>query len=229
MGDVQTGKTYGPLLLLLSLLTLVTGFVDAVSFLKYGHVFVANMTGNIVFLGFAVAGAPAISISGSLIALGAFLCGAALGGRLGLRFASHRGNLISVATSIKFVLIVLAAIAATVVPSQAFAVLAPLGISMGIQNAMARRLAMPDLTTTVLTLTITGIAADSSLAGGTNPRLARRIGSVLTMFVGAFLGGWIVLHANVTYALSIAATIVAVAGILAYVTGRNAPAWVRPE
>jgi len=229
MGDVQTGKTYGPLLLLLSLLTLVTGFVDAVSFLKYGHVFVANMTGNIVFLGFAVAGAPAISISGSLIALGAFLCGAALGGRLGLRFASHRGNLISVATSIKFVLIVLAAIAATVVPSQAFAVLAPLGISMGIQNAMARRLAMPDLTTTVLTLTITGIAADSSLAGGTNPRLARRIGSVLTMFVGAFLGGWIVLHANVTYALSIAAAIVAVAGILAYVTGRNAPAWVRPE
>ncbi|HEY5258415.1 MAG TPA: YoaK family protein [Candidatus Baltobacteraceae bacterium] len=229
MGDVQTGKTYGPLLLLLSLLTLVTGFVDAVSFLKYGHVFVANMTGNVVFLGFAIAGAPGISISGSLIALAAFLCGAVLGGRLGLRFASHRANLISVATSIKFVLIVVAAIAAAAVPSQAFAVLAPLGISMGIQNAMARRLAMPDLTTTVLTLTITGIAADSSLAGGTNPRLARRIGSVLTMFVGAFLGGWIVLHTNVTDALSIAAAIVAVAGILAYITGRNAPAWVRPD
>ena len=37
---------------------LVTGLVDAFSYLVLGHVFVANMTGNVVFLGFAIAGAP---------------------------------------------------------------------------------------------------------------------------------------------------------------------------
>ena len=37
-------------------LTAVTGLVDAVSYLALGHVFTANMTGNVVFLGFALAG-----------------------------------------------------------------------------------------------------------------------------------------------------------------------------
>lgn len=49
---------------------------------------------------------------------------------------------------------------------------------MGFRNATIRQLKVPDLTTTVLTLTITGIAANSSLAGGANPNWARRIGSV---------------------------------------------------
>ena len=59
---------------------------------------------------------------------------------------------------------------------------------MGIRNATIRKLAVPDLTTTVLTLTVTGLAADSSLAGGGNPRWQRRAGSVIAMFVGAGLG-----------------------------------------
>jgi len=42
---------------------------------------------------------------------------------------------------------------------------------MGTRNAAVRKLAIPDLTTTVLTLTISGIGADSSLANGNNPRL----------------------------------------------------------
>src|SRR5205085_8524906 len=65
-------------------------------------------------------------------------------------------------------------------------------LAMGLRNATERKLAVPDLTTTVLTLTITGLAADSSLAGGTNPRWQRRIASILLMFVGAFAGGLIV-------------------------------------
>ena len=46
----------GPLPPLLLALTLVTGLVDAASYVNLGHVFVANMTGNVVFLGFAIAG-----------------------------------------------------------------------------------------------------------------------------------------------------------------------------
>ncbi len=40
-----------------------------------------------------------------------------------------------------------------------------LGAGYGVQNATARRLTVGDLTTTVLTLTLTGIAADSWLGG----------------------------------------------------------------
>jgi hypothetical protein len=47
---------------------------------------------------------------------------------------------------------------------------------------------VPDLTTTVLTLTITGIAADSSLAGGDNPRVGYRLGAIFLMLVGAASG-----------------------------------------
>src|ERR1700737_808294 len=69
------------LLPLLLVMTVVTGVVDAVSILRLGHVFVANMTGNIVFLGFALAGASGFSVVASLVALGAFLAGAGVGGR----------------------------------------------------------------------------------------------------------------------------------------------------
>jgi uncharacterized membrane protein YoaK (UPF0700 family) len=73
---------------------------------------------------------------------------------------------------------------------QLFAVIAFTGIAMGFRNATVRRVGMPDLTTTVLTLTITGLAADSSLAGGTNPRWQRRIASILLMLTGAAAGGF---------------------------------------
>ncbi|HKW40288.1 MAG TPA: DUF1275 family protein, partial [Gemmatimonadales bacterium] len=51
-----------------------------------------------------------------------------------------------------------------------------------------RTLAVPDLTTTVLTLTLTGLAAESSLAGGAHPRVRRRVAAVASMFVGAAVG-----------------------------------------
>ena len=63
------GARHGPLPPLLLGLTLVTGLVDAFSYLVLGHVFVANMTGNVVFLGFALVGAPGFSIGASAVAL----------------------------------------------------------------------------------------------------------------------------------------------------------------
>ena len=50
-------------------MTAVTGLVDAVSFLSLGHVFTANMTGNIVLLAFATAHVSGLSIARSLTAL----------------------------------------------------------------------------------------------------------------------------------------------------------------
>ena len=71
---------HGPLPALLLLLTIVTGLVDAASILALGRVFVANMTGNVVFVGFALAGAPGFSLAGSIFALIGFLVGALGGG-----------------------------------------------------------------------------------------------------------------------------------------------------
>src|ERR1700734_711634 len=71
-----------PLVITLAALTVVSGFIDAVSFLGLGHVFTANMTGNVVLLGFAAAGAPGFSMGASLCALGFFVAGALVGGRL---------------------------------------------------------------------------------------------------------------------------------------------------
>src|SRR6202012_5299344 len=87
----RTGR-HGPLPPLLVSMTLVTGLVDAFSYLVLGHVFVANMTGNVVFLGFALAGAPGFSIAASLVALAAFAAGAVIGGRIVARYGHHRGR-----------------------------------------------------------------------------------------------------------------------------------------
>jgi uncharacterized membrane protein YoaK (UPF0700 family) len=177
------------LLFSLMLLTFVTGLVDAASVLGLGRVFTANMTGNVVFLGLALGGAADLSIPASLVALAGFLFGAAVGGRLTRSDALRALRLV---LALEIVLLLVAAGVAAVaderqtVPRGALLVL--LSVPMGLQNAAVRRLAVPDLTTTVLTLTLTGIAADSPLAGGTNPRLLRRVGAVLVMLAGAFIG-----------------------------------------
>jgi uncharacterized membrane protein YoaK (UPF0700 family) len=182
--------------LALMALTVVTGLIDAVSFLGLGHVFTANMTGNVVFLGFAVMGADGLSIPRSLTSLIAFLIGAMLGGRLGVAMAagSRRRWLLIVAV-VEAVLLFAAALAsvgfdiASGTPAtRLYAVIILTAVAMGLRNATVRRLAIPDMTTTVLTLTLTGLAADSSLAGGNNPRLGRRVASVLLMFAGAAIG-----------------------------------------
>jgi len=157
-------------------MTGVTGLVDAVSFLSLGHVFTANMTGNVVLLAFATAHVSGLSIARSLTALVAFLVGAILGGRLMAR--SSADSQIRFAAQ-AFLLEVAFLFAASLCgigyrgdllehSFQPFALIALTALAMGTRNAAVRKLAIPDLTTTVLTLTITGIGADSSLANGNN-------------------------------------------------------------
>ena len=201
----------------LVLLTVTTGMVDAVSFLKLGHVFVANMTGNVAFLGFAAAGYRGISASGSVVAMLAFLAGAYAGGRLAARSASP-ARLLANATIVKVVLalagVVIVATAVVVENTPAaYALIAVLALALGVQNAAARRLAVPDFTTTVLTLTMTGIAAD--FGSGESPKLARRFVSVASMFLGALIGAVLVLHGPLLYAVIAIAALFAVSAVLA--------------
>jgi uncharacterized membrane protein YoaK (UPF0700 family) len=187
---------YDSLVVALIALTFTTGLIDAVSYLGLGRVFTANMTGNVVLLGFAAVGVPGLSVTRSLIALGGFLVGAACGGRLGTVMASAtRCRWLLTAAIAEAALIFAAALASLrfdvdsgTPVNRLYAVIALTAVAMGLRNATVRRLAVPDLTTTVLTLTLTGLAADSSLAGGNNPRSLRRIFSVIAMFGGAAIG-----------------------------------------
>ncbi|MEE1786393.1 YoaK family protein [Streptomyces sp. SP17BM10] len=212
---------HGPLVPLLLVLTVVTGVVDAVSYLALGHVFVANMTGNVVFLGFALAGAPNLSATASLAALAAFLVGALAGGRLADRLPEHRGRLLRAAVVAQTALVVVGTVLAAVVGHTAdpvrYTLIGLLALAMGGQNAVVRSLKVPDLTTTVLTMTITALAADRS-----GPR---RLASAVWMLAGALVGAVLVLHANVPTALALAsALLLAVAAVL-HRPSRTTPPW----
>jgi len=220
----------GPLPLLLLILTFVTGLVDAVSYLKLDHVFVANMTGNIVFLGFAVAGAQDFSAPASLAAIAGFLVGASAGGRLGSTMGEHRGRLLAMAMLVKVLLVGAALVVAVVVADLdnqvlRYALIILLALAMGVQNATARRLAVADLTTTVLTLTLTGLAADSTFAGGSNPRPGRRLMATLAMFLGAAVGAYFVLHIGVAPVLALTLALLALNGVVSYRAWSSTEAW----
>ncbi len=221
---------HGPLPPVLISMTLVTGLVDAFSYLVLGHVFVANMTGNVVFLGFALAGAPGFSVGASLAAMAAFAVGALAGGWLGAWHGDHRGRLHSSAAAVQAVFLAIAVVlaaAGSLSPGYRYGLIAALGISMGLQNASARKLAVPDLTTTVLTLTITGIAADSALGAGGGSKAGRRLLSVVTMLAGAFAGAVLIRHAQAWWPLLIALVVILAGATATYLLGKSGPAWVR--
>ena len=106
---------------------------------------------------------------------------------------------------------------------------------MGIQNAVARRLAVPDLTTTVLTMTLTGIAADVRAKDHGLAGLGRRVLAVATMFAGAACGALLVLHASATAALGLAVGLLAIVTAGATLAARRPGSWradrraVRPK
>ena len=185
-------------------LTFITGLIDAVSFISLGHVFTANMTGNIVLLGFAVGGATGLSAARSGTSLLAFMAGALFGGMINVR---HSGwtqmRLLKRAIVIEAALLLIASSFAAsagtkteISPGLTYGLIALMALAMGFRNAVVKKLAVPDFTTTVLTLTVTGIASDSSLAGGANPRWRTRVTAVITMFAGAVTGA-LLLHYGV--------------------------------
>jgi uncharacterized membrane protein YoaK (UPF0700 family) len=208
------------LVVTLGALTVVSGFIDAVSFLGLGHVFTANMTGNVLLLGFPWAGAPGLSFAASLCALGAFAVGAVAGGRLASLVEPVR-NLLLVAMIVEAACTATAAVVAGTAPAVGsgwprYTIISLLAVSVGLRNSAVRRVGVPDMPTTVLTTALTDLASNSLLAGGTNPhpRLART--TILCMFGGALVGAVLVLHAGPAWALGVAAGIVTAATVFLY-------------
>jgi uncharacterized membrane protein YoaK (UPF0700 family) len=218
---------------LLVALTAVTGLVDAFSYLVLGHVFVANMTGNVVFFAFALAGVRGFSATASVAAVGCFALGALAAGRLGRSLAGRREFLLGVTAGIQAVIVAEAVTMTALSPAPMpgglrYALIVALALTMGAQNATARKLAVPDLTTTVLTLTITGIAADHALAGATGAHVGRRLIAVAAMLLGALVGAVLVLHVHIVYPLVIALVILAAVALAAVARARSSRTFPPP-
>ncbi|WP_030598812.1 YoaK family protein [Streptomyces fulvoviolaceus] len=200
-------------------LTVVSGLIDAVSYLGLEHVFTANMTGNVVVLGFAAAGAPGFSVAHTLTSLGSFVVGAAAGGRVAVRLGGgSRRTWARLTLAAEAVLVGACAVVAFAAPdatATVYTLIAVTAFAMGLRNATVRKLGIPDLTTTVLTMTLTGLASDSRAGGGPGTRSPRRTASVVAMVAGAVLGAWLVLHHGLAIPLLVAAALVGVLAVVA--------------
>ncbi|MCX2934369.1 YoaK family protein [Mycobacterium sp. CVI_P3] len=177
----------------LLLLTFATGLVDAISVLALGHVFVANMTGNVIFLGFWFVPHSGVDMTAAVIAFASFLLGTVLGGRFARHFDREVRGWLTAALGTEVVLLVaLAVLAGTGVVNYhddgKLILIAGLAVTFGAQNAAARQFGIQELSTTVLTSTLVGIGVDSRLAGGNGERQKLRYGVVVTMCAGAMVG-----------------------------------------
>ena len=212
-------------------LTAVAGMVDAVSFLSLGHVFVANMTGNVAFVGLALARAPGFSATTALVAIGGFLAGAGLAGRVARRVGRDRPVLLASGVFVEVILVAGTAVLAAVSSepfgsSRAQSLAALAAAAMGVQNAVARQLAVPDLTTTVLTTTLSGIAADVT-AESRERNLPRRVLAVGSLLAGALVGAVIDLHVGAAAALAVVAGVLAAVFVSAVLASRRPGDWRR--
>ena len=199
-----------PLRVVLSLLAFASGLIDAASYLGLGHVFTANMTGNILLLGLAVAGASGFSASACLVSVAAFLVGAGVAGRLDrdLRAGRRRfiaeiggeGILIAAAAIIAFTTAVKAG------SPGAHVTIGLLALAMGARNDTISRLAIhTNLTTTTLTAALTGLASDFALGAGSTALASRRLTSLFSLLAGALLGATLYPHHGTALPLAIAA------------------------
>lgn len=202
-------------------LTFSTGVVDAVGYLGLDKVFAGNMTGNVVILGMALAGADGLPWVGPLLALFAFMLGAAVGGRV-LR-PVKAGWTTRTTSTFTVVGVVLAGLAVALFamngkPPQPWELVVTvlLAAAMGLQAATARHIAVKDVTTVVVTSTITGFAADSRLAGGKGQPWFRRAAAIVLIAAGAGLGA-LLLNLHIGWGVAAAALITLVAAVIGHV------------
>ena len=183
--------------LVLLLLTFTTGLVDAVSYLGLGRVFTGLQTGNVVVLGFALAGTEGFSVLGPAVSLGTFFAGAWLGGKLAAQLSRRHRRWFSLALMIEALLVALAAAAAAWLPADVVTdgrllAVALLAAAMGLRSATVRWLGVPELTTTVVTSTVTALAADPGWWGPGLTRRLWRVTTIVARLLGAVAGALLV-------------------------------------
>ena len=204
----------------LLVLTFTTGLVDAISYLGLGGIFTAFQTGNLVLLGFAVAGTEGFAIEPPALSLVGFIAGATLGGRWARHLPDRHRRWFSIALATEAALVGLAIVAAggldaATLADRQLVVIALLGLAMGLRSATVTQLVVPGLTTTVMTSTISTMAADLGQAGGGGGRRRWMLATIVARVLGA-AGGALLLEVSGILPLLLVAGLVA-ACALAYV------------
>jgi uncharacterized membrane protein YoaK (UPF0700 family) len=222
----------GPLPALLMALTVLAGIVDACSILRLGHVFVATMTGNLVFVGLALAGATGFAIVPCLLSIGGFIVGALIGGHACRVSRGHRGRALRNVLDVKLVLATVVAVLAITHAHLSTGIrdtmVVLLAMSMGTQLAAIRFLKVPDLMTVVLTLTITGVLTERGL-GPFHPAMLRRAMALVAFAIGAVGGALLVLNLGLTAALAAGLAIIIAVTIAAHRTSNLTGNWTTPH
>nr|WP_231716074.1 YoaK family protein [Arthrobacter zhangbolii] len=226
MNAVPTERVH---LWLMLALTFSTGVVDAVGYLGLDQVFTGNMTGNVVLLGMAFAGGTGLPVLRPVLALIFFMLGAALAGRMLRKGPQGWSSRTSVALIVVAAVITALAVFTLLADVQGNEVLggittSSLATAMGVQAATAKRLAVAEITTVVVTSTITGLASDSRLAGGNSRFWLRRALAIALIMLGAVAGA-AALKVGLWLGLSISAAIsiaVATAGYVRHHRERSA-------
>lgn len=211
----------------LLLLTASTGAIDAVSYLGLDRVFTGNMTGNVLFLGFALVGVPGIPFLNNLIALVGFVAGSIVSGRIVGR--GHKPGSLPTGSIVVLVvggvILIAATTTAAIVPQlpepALLAVTAALAFAMGGQVSAVKPVGNSDITTIVVTNTIANLARDSRLGGGHGQRWLQRLLAVLAMGAGAALGALLLLRVSTVAALVLATAVFALATVLMIVATRD--------
>lgn len=224
MTDAATQRRFDAAFLpALQLLTFSTGVVDAVSYLALDRVFTGNMTGNVLFIGFGLAGTGTTPLLNNAVALIGFLIGALLCARI-VRGRVHASRLptanIVVLLGSAILALVLGIVwltAQTLGGALLLAVTGLLAVVMGAQAASVRATGITDVTTIVVTSTLANLAIDSRLAGGTGDKWRRRLGAVLAMGLGGASGALLIRLTGGAPALLAAAVLMLVAVALLHV------------
>ncbi|WP_461475390.1 YoaK family protein [Microbacterium sp. HJ5] len=203
---------------LMLLLTFSTGIIDAVGYLGLDRVFTGNMTGNVVILGMALVGADGLPVLGPTIALVAFMLGALGAGRAlrtaGAGWSGRTSALLCTVTVILLACALTTLLLADPAQPVALGITGGLGAAMGVQAAAARHLGVKDVTTVVVTSTMTGLAAESWLGSRVQQPWVRRFLAIILILLGAAVGA-IVIRAGLALGILISAlisTVVTVAG-----------------
>ena len=198
---------------LMMTLTVVTGALDAVGYLGLDRVFTGNMTGNVVILGMGIAAEEGLPVAGPLVALIAYVVGAAVAGRLIRRGKRGWSPAVTATLGVNAALLAAVATALLLLPmhGQSLAGIlaaATIAVAMGAQASVARFLAVTDMTTVVVTSTITSYASETLFAGGLAWFTHRRLWAVVAIFAGALAGGVMMkLHISVPVYVAAFATL----------------------
>ena len=219
LGDASELRTYPPLQLLLIALTFVTGILDATTYLGFGHIFAANMTGNFVLLAVGVLRAGDVSMTASVFAVAGFLVGVAAGGRLArlLNFRWQR-CLVTTLTIVVGLLLVALLAAANRGRLGDYPALAVLACAMGLTNATASLIGTEGLTTTtVITSTLTSLISCTQVPHADTRKRLRQIAAVSALVLGAVVGGAVALQFGATIAIGTGSAVES-AAVAAYIT-----------